>query len=183
VTVGSAVAGFALAVSLVGGVATSEAEPVGSLSGGELSVGAGLDALGVGADALVPGDPGCVTEGDASGCAGALAEADGEVEGEADGEVLASGDELFLPGRGGAAGLTTFCRLLGWGGVGVAYSFCRGVFVGAGSLFRMPGFTESGMTPASLATQRPPMNRPKAKQSTRTLPANSPLTSPELVKG
>jgi len=94
----SAVAsGLALPVSLVGGVAVSEAGLVGSPSV-ELSVGLGADALGVIAGAVVSDDAGCVAEDEASGCADALAEVDGEVEADGDAEVLARGDELFLLG-------------------------------------------------------------------------------------
>lgn len=104
VTVGSAVAGLALAVPPVGGVAVSEAGLVGSLSV-ELPVGAGTDVLGVVAEAVVSGDAGCVAEGDTSGCADALTEADGEID--AEGLVLGEGTPLL---DGVAAGFTTGCQ-------------------------------------------------------------------------
>lgn len=129
VTVGSAVAGLALAVSPVGGVAVSEAEPVGSLTGGELSVGVGVDALGVVAGAVVSGDAGGVAEDEASGCAIALAEA----EGEADAEALALGELLLVAGLL-AAGPATGLQLPGLvvaGGVRCSFLY-SGVLAGSG---------------------------------------------------
>lgn len=163
--------GFALAVSLVGGVAVSEVELVGSPPM-ELSVGLGTDGLGVVAGAVVSDDAVCEAEGEASGCAEALAEAGGETE--ADAEVLTSGDRLFLLGLD-VVGCTASRQLLGLEaeGEGCSFFLWSGALVGTGSLFRMSGLMESGMTPASLAAQRPPASRPIAAQSTRTLPANS----------
>lgn len=173
--------GLALPVSPVGGVAVSEAGLVGSPSV-ELSVGLGAEALGVTAGAVVSGDVGVVVEGEVSVGAGALAEAEGEVEAEADGETLASDDGCFLL-DGMAVGFVAGTQPLGAGATGDACSLGWGVFVGLGSLFRMSGFTESGMTPASLAAHRPPANKPRARQSTRMLLASSPLINLELVTG
>jgi hypothetical protein len=128
VTVGSAVSGFELAVSVVGDVGVSGAELVGSVAG-ELSVEVGVDALGVVAGAVISGDADDVAEAEASGCAIALAEA----EGEADAEALALGESLLvavLLAAGPATGLQ-LPGLVVTGGVRCSF-LCSGVLAGWG---------------------------------------------------
>lgn len=170
VTEGSPVTGFEPVISLVGEAGVVGAELVGSPAG-ELSVGAGVDALGVVAGALVSGDAGGVAEAEATGCAVALAEAEGEAD--ADAEALALGEALPAAGLL-AVDPTTGPQLPGLVVAdGVRGSFlCSDVLAGSGfgSLWVMPG--TAGMTPTSLATQRPPMKRPTITQITRALPAS-----------
>jgi len=169
VTAGSTTSGFVLAVPPAGGVAASEAGLVGSFSG-ELDVGVG--ALDVVPCAVVSGDVGCAAEDDASGCAGALGEAEGEAETGAGSEAVAVGDAELFPCIG-AAGATTGFQLLGPGAaLGAAVcSFSVEAFEGTGSAWSKPG-SASGRIPASLASQSPPPSKPMPKQMARRLTAN-----------
>lgn len=132
-------------------MAVSEAGLVGSASV-ELSVGLGADALGVTAGAVVSDDAGCVAEGEASGCADALAEADGEAEADGSAEALAVIEGLAVS-CASLGGFTAAVQSLGLDALGVACSFLPSgdsPGSGVGSLLAMPG-TGFGTTPASMA--------------------------------
>jgi len=163
------VTGLALAASSVGDAAVSEAVPVGVLSG-ELSVGAG--ALDVGAETVGSGDAGGVTEGEVSGCAEALAEVVGEDEAGVDGDSL--GLAMRLSCGAVVFGFTTGSRSVGRAVGALCFLGGTDVLVGVGLLFRKSGLAASGMTPASFAAHRPPMNSPKMTSMMNPLPTSRP---------
>ena len=148
-----AVSGLALSVPPLGDEGVLDPEPVGPASGElALEVGADEGVLGTVVGAAVgSAGVGCAVEADASGCADALTEADGEEDGDT--EALASVEGLAFPRV--AVGFTTPVQSLGLdggGGVCLRPSSDALLVSGFGSSLAMPGMG-FGTTPASMAAR------------------------------